>query len=718
MTHPKGFPGLLDEVAARWRRRRLALSVLLVGIAVAPLEVILLVWARVPAWWLPAAAAAALATGWLALRHRPGTTALVRHLDRSIADLEESSDLLLAPDQVLTPLARLQKSRVLAVAEGLTADSVELGGVPGRSLWRLAALGAAACAAIWLAAPGSSEPVGPAVARRPATGLAVGWSLSAEVRPPDYTGLDSSVESISKRSFDLVIAQGSTVTWSLSGLAQGSSAKLVFDDGELGMQPEGEVLSARRSFKSTRLYFVSIAREGGQVERTGYARVQVIPDQPPEVRVSRPEPFLLLPEEGADRLVVTAEVSDDYSVESTALVATVASGTGELVEFRERRFRFPRSDGNTRRGEHARVFDLAALGVVPGSELYFYVEALDNRLPSPNRGRSATHVVRRSGGPSASIDLGAGIPGFAVPDLFRSQRQIILDTERLLKEEPSMSIVEFERRSEEIGFDQRALRMRYGALLGQEFVDGRPLTEEEEALDFEDDEDLGELVGSLPEGVVHEHDPQDLNTFFDSEVRERMRAALNEMWGAEGRLRSNEPRPALPFEYRALTLLKEAQERSRVYVQKVGFEAPPLYPDETRLTGDLSGVRARRAVSRTRAPARPLEDSVIDDLDRIEVGELVGRDAELALRSARRLLLRGALELASSDLAALEAAAELEAQLAAGRPLDVSGIERVRRELWRRLPDPERQPGRSEFRTSPPFERYLDALAEGGEPGR
>ena len=67
------------------------------AIVLAPLEVLLIRWAQVPGWWLPAAVLAALGATWLALRGRPRREALIRYLDRHVPELEESSELLLSP---------------------------------------------------------------------------------------------------------------------------------------------------------------------------------------------------------------------------------------------------------------------------------------------------------------------------------------------------------------------------------------------------------------------------------------------------------------------------------------------------------------------------------------------------------------------------------------------------------------------------------------------
>jgi hypothetical protein len=66
---------------------------------------------------------------------------------------------------------------------------------------------------------------------------------------------------------------------------------------------------------------------------------------------------------------------------------------------------------------------------------------------------------------------------------------------------------------------------------------------------------------------------------------------LNEMWSAELQLRTFKPEAALPFEYRALRLLKDLQQKSRVYVAKTGYKTTPIDLGK-RLSGELGKVQS------------------------------------------------------------------------------------------------------------------------------
>ncbi|MDB5019606.1 MAG: hypothetical protein JWQ28_733, partial [Pedobacter sp.] len=70
----------------------------------------------------------------------------------------------------------------------------------------------------------------------------------------------------------------------------------------------------------------------------------------------------------------------------------------------------------------------------------------------------------------------------------------------------------------------------------------------------------------------------------------QLKATLNEMWSSELQLRTFEPMKALPFEYKALRLLKDLQQKSRAFVAKTTIKTTPLKM-EKRLSAELADVQ-------------------------------------------------------------------------------------------------------------------------------
>ncbi len=232
----------------------------------------------------------------------------------------------------------------------------------------------------------------------------------------------------------------------------------------------------------------------------------------------------------------------------------------------------------------------------------------DNRTPRANTTRHPSLILRwplTQGGEVGTLE---GVVREALPAYFRSQRQIILDTEALLAERGALDSEIFVERSDAIGVDQRILRLRYGQFLGEESeLDAMPPATEKEdesahsghsAHDDHDHGDtepmraagFGELADVLAE-YGHTHDYAEAATLFDHRTRELLRSALNAMWEAELYLRTGRPDEALPHEYRALDFIKQVQQANRIYLARVGLELPPI-DFSRRLGGDLADVDA------------------------------------------------------------------------------------------------------------------------------
>ncbi len=271
-----------------------------------------------------------------------------------------------------------------------------------------------------------------------------------------------------------------------------------------------------------------------------------------------------------------------------------------------------------------------------------------------------------------------------MPDYFRSQRQIIIDTERLLADRGSIDRQTFNDRAQNIGLDQYLLRLRYSELVGDEFEDV-PL-----GLAEEDIEALGiesaappEVVPELPpaqlgeenetedpsEQFLHDHDDAENATRLAATIKSTLKLALAEMWQAEVRLRTHRPEPALPYEQRALEILKRVQQAARSYVLRTGFDPPPIDTDLTRLTGDLAEIEGRMVRTSTgRTPATPDRDirQALQVVQQLQIGAPADSGAPATLMAGGRILARRALGEPLDYIEALGAIRELADSLAAG----------------------------------------------------
>ena len=257
--------------------------------------------------------------------------------------------------------------------------------------------------------------------------------------------------------------------------------------------------------------------------------------------------------------------------------------------------------------------------------LYYYWAAIDNKEPEPNFTKSDTYFVVYKDTAKVEESELSTMSVNTVPEYFRSQRQIIIDTEKLIAKRKKIKKEEFNSISNEIGFDQKVLRLRYGQFLGEEFEQniggggGAPHEEsgsgnildafthksdsEGEAAENrksqpeESHHDHGggnqesgskDAMAELIEQYGHAHDDADINTFHEQSTKSLLKMALEQMWQSELHLRMYEPEKAIPFETKALEYLKQAQHKARAFVKKSSYDPPPIKEKEKRLTGELT----------------------------------------------------------------------------------------------------------------------------------
>jgi len=554
-------------------------------------------------------------------------------MNRHYPQLEESVDLLMKNDEVLNPLQQLQKQRVSEKLQQLYASVKMPNNVFQASLTVLVVGG------VYVGLSSFTERRATTVhsIEENTVGLliekaalpATAEKVTIRVTPPTYTRLSS----VSTDNLNVLLPEGSRVRWTIVFSEEVNDPFLLFSGNNtaaLVPQRDGEYY-AERQFSQSGFYQVGW-REGDSVQRfSEYYKIEVIRDQAPVIGVENQDQFLAL--SITDKLLVDvkAVMSDDYGIHDAYIIATVSKGSGESVKFREEKLLFVvAGELSGTKINVSRSIDLLKLGLDPGDEVYYYIEAIDNKVPVPNRSRTETFFIALQDTASISSFTDSGLGVDLMPDYFRSQRQIIIDSEKLLADKNRVSRQEFNSRSNELGYDQKVLRLRYGEFLGEEFESGIGIHQEigEAADDHEhDDEDVTKKYSHVHDkendhnlvqagksasahkhdhdegdpdkkpnpmdAFLHAHDSEEEATFFVKSIKVKLKAAITIMWDAELYLRLYQPEKSLPYQHQALKLLKEISQDSRIYVHRVGFDPPPL-KEEKRLTGDLSDLRSTR----------------------------------------------------------------------------------------------------------------------------
>ena len=667
-------------------------------------------------------AAAAWAVAFLGLGVRPvygklSPAVFAAHLDRRFPELEESAGLMLNDGAGLRLMRQLQRDRVAGALPSALAE---------RSQWLPPATRAAT---VWvlvaavlvtvLAAPirnavlsttaaiSTSQPAG-------AEGELESMIVSTEVRiePPAYTGLDAQVTD----GLDLELPEGSTVTWQMQFRRPGRYALVIGDEPPVFMEPgPRDSHVARVRIDQTSLYRIVTETNDGEQALAGVYTLSVSLDKPPRVRIVEPDDTALEigPEETA-RFGSQVEVRDDFGVGDVEIRASVAKGSGEGVKFRDEVFTFDtqtadEADSSTTRS-YSRAWDLRKLGMEPGDEVYFFVVASDNREPQPNVSRSDTIVVRWLDEAPEVVNVG-DLAIDVMPEYYKSQRQIIIETEQLVTDRDLLDEETFAATSMALGEWQAELKNRYGQYLGDEFgesLDGDievpELDDEAEAGDHDDHDhaehaDEGGPGMSQPgsaEAVVaqfmHTHEASDIGPVSARNPVGLMKRALASMWQAELYLRLAQPADSLPHQYEALAYYNRAREADRIFTQRLGFEPPPV-SEERRLTGDIDEVQSGRLEEV--AAADPSDDRLFRELhDRLSrrspTEPFSSNELELLAQAANRLQ-----QMSTDRPALITRAATLERLRVAGGPADANCDDCVAdaiRAAWSMLSSPHAAP--------------------------
>lgn len=717
------------QSAALRRWRRLAVVTLALAAAAAVAVLILRMGGG-----LPRALAGALAAGLLAglgsvyqlQRRLLGAREVAEHLNRTVPAIEESALLLLADQRGLSLVERLQRQRI----EHRLADLDPPTQLPdGRRRFLLRSAAGCALAALALAIapemrlPGSlpvSRPVDPAP--RPGGAQAGALAIAAMevvIVPPAYTGRPTR----RLAEWDIEAEEGATITWLVTATGPVAGGNLVTTAGDtipLAPLDGNRFRAALRGTHSTLYRFLLAGSDGRTVSDLDH-RLILLPDAAPVLTIVEPAQRSEI--RPGDPLTVPVQVlaRDDHGVDSIALVATVTKGQGEGVKFREQRLAFasraPREPGGLLLRQ---VLDLAALGLEPGDELYFHVVATDHRTPRPNQSRSETVFVTMVDTTREGFGPGAGVTLDLPPDFFRSQRQLIIDTERLLVDQPRISRELFRGRSNDLGLDQGLLRLRYGQFMGDEYEGELVASGREEHAGEPGAPPVTEPVVDRITGVaivdplaelLHDHDDPENATLLAPQIKVKLREAISQMWSAELQLRIAEPRKSLPFQQRALELLQEIRQDARSYVRRVGFDPPPLEPDRRRLAGDLSKVRipSFTASSETRS-THPAIRTGLDVVQRLQAGGTPRAGDRTLLEDAGQELGRLAVDDPTHLLEPLRALRQAIASLRTGERPCRECLAEAERGFWRALPDAVPQATRGQDRVPALVERYLRLL--------
>lgn len=602
---------------------------------------------------------------------KPSLQEITRFLDRRYSFMEESASLLISESSV----SSMEKWQQEKISNRLRSEISQIK-LPKDELKKASAMGG-----LWLAisliliiakpvlnqslVQFQQQPDGViAEENEQEEGIQIPEIEEVRIRiePPSYTNLSTDEYKFENIS----IPERSSINWTVRTNEPVDDLRILFSNGEsLDMNTEADsgIYSTSTIAEENRIYQLRLSNADTTVF-SSFKSIEVVTDQPPGFVILQPtekRDFITPQKRTFD---IEAEVGDDYGVTETEIRATLAKGSGENVRFREQTFSFEEVSGiGSKKVIGKSRLNSDSLDMEPGDELYFYITARDNK-PEPQLARSDTYfIIYADSGEVKTIEV-AGLGVDLLPEYFRSQRQIIIDTEQLLEDEPNISREEFNERSESIGHDQNLLRQRYGEYLGQEdemaTSGGESQAESAEAggEDHADEHDHGdeelnemgltsaesEATSVIPDEFFHDHGAAEMNTLFAQSPRAMLKESIDNMWNAEMYLSIRRPEEALPYEYAALELLKAVQQANRQYTRKAGYELPPIDEDEKRLTGtfdDFANPEGSQQIGRPENPLVKLQllvrDEALSGNEMAEEARVLLTEAELS--DANRLFL-------------------------------------------------------------------------------
>ena len=569
---------------------------------------------------------------------------LLEHLNRQFPQLEESAQLLVAGSESLPLLSALQQERIKDKFLVLLADKTNKTLIFGHYRFKshlMFALAIVVSCFVWKPLMLLNDYINQGSGNKnilttdqeknsqkngdvltPVTLL----NQKLQVVPPAYTGLSS----YQTTELNIKAVAGTRITWQIQVSQPELPYMLVFSNGKnMKLLQDGDKFTAEASLTHTSLYQI----KAGTTLLPQIYTLEVINDQRPVIRILTPK--LTITELAAANtkptLSTKVQVRDDFGLSKVDILASIAKGSGESVKFRDQEFEFDqrqtiaitqKNSPFTHMNEYQKMWDLTALAMEPGDELYFTVRAWDNKKPEPQLTHSITKIVRWLEDSEQAV-MAEGILIDFLPEYFKSQRQIIIETEQLIADRDQLLTREFSKTSELLGVAQSELKHKYGQYLGDEFEDGgnvKVAAAQHQSTEAENDDHHegneheesehestdhndhlhGTQQGTEAVGVqsayqtvlakyAHNHEDSDVGLMGKQDPVALMKRSVANMWEAELYLMLSKPEQALPYEKKALKFLKMAKKAERIYVKRLGFEPPPVNEDR-RYQGELDEI--------------------------------------------------------------------------------------------------------------------------------
>jgi hypothetical protein len=470
--------------------------------------------------------------------------------------------------------------------------------------------------------------------------------LTAEVRPPDYTGQkDTTIDEPSS----IAALVGGHIVFRGQGGSKGITAAL---NGT--PVPSTEF---RDTANLWRLDIVVPAKPAAlELHDRSYSRTVIIAphaDSLPVVTLAAPaRDTVIRTPKGAFALAATA--TDDYGLDAGWFEYIVSSGEGETFTFKSGVIHRVSAAG-ARSANLAGALDLDSLQLKPGDLVHVRAAARDrNSVTGPGVGVSETRTIRI---PRPSEYDSLAVEGAPPPDVDSSQlsqRMLIILTEKLQAQRAKLARAAVVKESQRIGSDEARLRQHIGEMVFAR-LGGSQQTEDAGGNGAPAHMTPDQLLAAANAATQASAGATD----FEGDetpvvaVNRPLLEAYNAMWDASRSLEVGEPGAALPSMRAALAAIQRARNAERLYLRG---KAPVVIVDIAKVR--LAGKRDD-ASSSSRVPRAALDSSAERRAQRFDaaVSELASEPAAAidSLLALRVDALEGASELAAALAPAIDA---------------------------------------------------------------
>ncbi len=247
-------------------------------------------------------------------------------------------------------------------------------------------------------------------------------AMEVEIVPPAYAQIPSA------RSIggNVTALRGSELHWRLLSTVPLAKAGFHFKDGQPGLDLNAENPQSwlgSLTLQKNAAYRVALLDLKNRPGREGDEfHLVALPDAPPSVEISSPEPNITTGPQ--DKVTIQVRADDDIGLAGVDLVSQKPGSPKQTV---------PIVSGD-KLGRHVKgsiVLDLAPLNLKPYDVVMFYAEARDNNTyDGPGMARSSVHFVT-IGSPDQGPASGGGGGGGQEVNLMQLQRDLISATSGL-----------------------------------------------------------------------------------------------------------------------------------------------------------------------------------------------------------------------------------------------------------------------------------------------